>query len=151
MVPYAKVSSSRFQVDLQQSHFSILNSTSSRLRQVNPTPLDLRSSSRPKSTYWGRLPGLVGRYRFCPRDRVASRASVDDYFQDKLTKIISGKWTIRPTYSTTYSNQRSDDAIQTLITILIETLLPNIYFFTLFVIICRPTGMRSVIRVWPLN
>src|SRR6218665_444092 len=59
MVPYAKVSSSRFQVDLQQSHFSILNSTSSRLRQAKPTPLDLRSSSRPKSTYWGRLPGLV--------------------------------------------------------------------------------------------
>src|SRR6218665_3464616 len=59
MVPYAKVSSSRFQVDLQQSHFSILNSTSSRLRQVKPTPLDLRSSSRPKSTYWGRLPGLL--------------------------------------------------------------------------------------------
>src|SRR6218665_571581 len=59
MVPYAKVSSSRFQVDLQQSHFSILNSTSSRLRQVKPTPLDLRSSSRPKSTYWGRLPGLI--------------------------------------------------------------------------------------------
>src|SRR6218665_3771819 len=54
-----KVSSSRFQVDLQESHFLILNSTSSRLRQVKLTPLDLRSSSRPKSTYWGRLPGLV--------------------------------------------------------------------------------------------
>src|SRR6218665_697961 len=58
MAPNKKVSSSRFQVDLQQSHFSILNSTSNRLRQANPTPLDLRSSSRPKSTYWGRLPGL---------------------------------------------------------------------------------------------
>src|SRR6218665_1582358 len=62
MVPYAKVSSSRFQVDLQQSHSSILNSTSSRLRQVKPTPFDLRSSSRLKSTYWGRLPGLIRTY-----------------------------------------------------------------------------------------
>src|SRR6218665_1193065 len=59
MAPYVKVSSSRFQVDLQESHFSILISTSSRLRQVKPTPLDLRSSSRPKSTSWGGLPGLV--------------------------------------------------------------------------------------------
>src|SRR6218665_1710820 len=58
MAPYVKVSSSRFEVDLQQSHFSILSSTSSRLRHVKPTPLDLRSSSRPKSTYLGRLPGL---------------------------------------------------------------------------------------------
>src|SRR6218665_240322 len=58
MAPYVTVSSSRFQVDLRKSHFSILNSTSSRLRQVKPTPLDLRSSSRRKSTYWGRLPGL---------------------------------------------------------------------------------------------
>jgi len=58
MAPYVKVSSSRFEVDLQQSHFSILNSTSSRLRHVKPTPLDLRSSSQSKSTYLGRLPGL---------------------------------------------------------------------------------------------
>jgi len=48
MAPYVKVSSSRFQVDLQLSHISILNSTSSRLRQEKQTPLDLRSSSRPK-------------------------------------------------------------------------------------------------------
>src|SRR6218665_197954 len=54
MAPYVKVSSSRLAAEsLSNSKFD-----SSRLRQLKPTPLDLRSSSRPKSTYWGRLPGL---------------------------------------------------------------------------------------------
>jgi len=60
MAPYVKIKS--VQVDFKSAcskvSFSILNSTSSRLRLVKPTPLDLKSSSRPKSTYWGRLPGL---------------------------------------------------------------------------------------------
>ena len=50
MAPYVKVSSNRFQVDLQKSHFSILNSTSS---------APDKTSSRPKSTYWGRIPGQI--------------------------------------------------------------------------------------------
>src|SRR6218665_910337 len=49
--------------------FIALNFCCLGLHQVKPTPLDLRSSSRPMSIYWGQLRGLKGMFvTECPEN-----------------------------------------------------------------------------------
>ena len=78
MAPYVKVSSSRFQIDLQESHFSIINSTvvestapgktdPTRLEILKKTQVDLLGST-PRSNFEWKLTTFKTQYNIVQYD-----------------------------------------------------------------------------------